>query len=194
MVTKPERNDYTVEEWLAHQEATDRRYDYIDGEIYAMSGGTLRHGKIAGRVVTALNNGLQGKGCTVYTSDVAVKISDTKYVYPDASALCGEPIPADEAGTMLANPTVVVEVVSKSSAYYDRGLKADYYLSVPSISAYLVIDQNRPYAILHTKQNNQWVLTSFQGIDAVVPIDSLDTMLALKDVYDGIVFEDDGVN
>lgn len=191
MVTKPQKQHYTIEEWVAIEKATGIRHEYIDGEIYAMSGGTLRHGEISGKVSTALNNRLSGKGCHVYSSDVAVRISDTKYVYPDASALCGKPIPADDAETRLTNPTLVAEVVSKSSAYYDLGEKADYYFSVSSIQTYLVIDQNKPHVRVYTKDEKSWSVVSYAGRDAIVPVPSLDIELCLSELYLDIEFEPD---
>ena len=119
---------WTVEEYLAFEQTSEIKHEYIDGEIYAMSGGTENHALIMMAISGFLYQKLSGTSCRGYPSEMRVKISDTKYVYPDLSVVCGESIFADEKRTMLTNPTLVVEVTSPSSRSYDMTQKAEHVL------------------------------------------------------------------
>ncbi|MEL6406709.1 MAG: Uma2 family endonuclease [Chloroflexota bacterium] len=190
MVTKPEHSNITIEEWLAHEQATGIKHEYIDGEIYAMSGGTLRHARLIQRCMKTLDNQIDNDTCEVLPGELRIRITATKYVYPDAIVVCGEPNIADDDVSALTNPTLIVEVTSPSSRSYDRGLKAEYYYNVSSVQAYLVVEQSRPYATLFLRKANAWEVTYYDGRDAIVPIAPLDSKLSLADIYEGISFED----
>lgn len=188
MVSSPLPDRYTVDEYIAHEIATDSRFDYIDGEIFAMTGGTEQHSLIISNCIITLGQNIRGKDCRIYSSDMRVQISKSKFVYPDFSIVCGESIFADENRTMLTNPLVVAEVLSKSSADYDRGTKGDFYRSLPSVQAYLLLDQYRHYAQLYTRygeknDSSTWLLRDFHGLNAMIPLDIIDAQIALSDLY-----------
>lgn len=190
MATNPQKEYWTVEEYLAYEEETGIKHEYIDGEIFAMAGGTDNHSWIAMNASSELVQGLKGSPCHVRNSDMRVKIAESKFVYPDFSVVCGKTTFADDKRTMLTNPTLVAEVTSDSSENYDRGAKADYYRSLPSVEAYLILDQDRVHAQLYTRHEVGWLLREFSTRDDIIPLEALDCSLPLSEVYRDIVFED----
>lgn len=189
MVSNPIQQYWTVEEYLAYEQETDIRHEYIDGEIFAMAGGTENHSLITGNSYTEISYQLRGSSCRAYTSDLRAKISDIKYVYPDFSVVCGEAEFADDNHTMLTNPILVVEVTSPSSMNYDKGLKADYYRSLPSVQAYLLLEQNKVLAQLYKRHDAGWLLQEFDQLDMSIPLNVINCSLPLAEVYRGIMFE-----
>ena len=189
MIAKPVPATLTVEEYFAIEAVeNERRFEYIDGEIFDMTGGTDKHSAIKMNVGGTLFSQLPGSGCTLRNSDMRVKISDTQYVYPDLSAVCGEPQLEDNDTTLL-NPIMVVEVTSPTSLFYDRSQKREFYDAVPSIQVYLVIDQHRAFIDLHTRTGPRWLWEKISVLDDVIPIEILGCRLPLSEVYAGISFE-----
>ena len=180
----------TVEEYIAYDEATDIRYEYIDGEIHPLSGGTLYHGLIMANASGELRQRLKGSDCRVISSDMRNRVNRTRYVYPDFSVVCGEPV-TDERAVNLWNPTLVAEVTSPSSIDRDRGEKLLYYQSIASLQIYLVIDQHRVFVELYERQNDGWRRREYHDLEAIVPLKILDCDLPLAEIYDGIEFEDE---
>lgn len=174
---------YTVEEYEAIEEAEGIKYEYIDGEIYAMSGGTRTHSRIAVNCTTSLDIQTRGKSCEVFNSDMKVKITDTKNVYPDFSVVCGDLEFADEKETKLVNPIFVAEVMSPSSVDYDSGTKANFYRSLPSVQVYLLLDQERPFAQVFTRHEAGWLLREYEGLDNVITLEAIGCNLEMREVY-----------
>jgi Uma2 family endonuclease len=191
MATNPVKRKWTLEEYLAYEQETGIKHEYLDGEIYAMSGGTDKHSLIKFNLGVELGQQLKkSKTCRGYDSDMRVKITDTKYVYPDLTVVCGEARFSDEEHTMLLNPTLVVEVMSATSENYDKGQKADFYQGISSVQSYLLLDQNKAHAQLHTRHESAWLKRTFSGLDAVVPLESIGCTLALSEAYRNVEFEE----
>jgi Uma2 family endonuclease len=127
----------THTEYCALEREAELKHEYLAGEVFAMTGGTLEHSRLQAQLVRMIGNALEGGPCRVLTSDgrVRIEIVDAD-VYPDISVVCGEPQQGTGQHAVL-NPTLVVEVLSKSTEAYDRGLKASYYRQIPSLRAYL---------------------------------------------------------
>jgi Uma2 family endonuclease len=122
------RTRLTPQEYLAFERSAEQRHEYADGEIFAMPGGTREHSLIAGNVYGELSTALLERRCEVHGSDMRIKIPATeRYVYPDASVVCGRPVFDDDTRDTLVNPVVIVEVLSDSSEAYDRGDKFGHY-------------------------------------------------------------------
>lgn len=186
---------WTVEEYLAYEQETGIKHEYIDGEIFAMSGGTDKHSRIKANCIVEVGYQLRDKPCILYDSDMKVKISEIKYVYPDFSIVCEKSVFTDEAHTMLLNPTLIAEVTSDSSESYDKLTKAQFYRSLPSVQAYLIIEQDRPRAELYTRQNNGWLLQEFDSLEATIPLDAIGCTLPMSEIYRDIDYpetESDG--
>ena len=180
----------TVEEYLAHDEACDITNEYIDGEIIPMAGGTRKHNSIVAYTIIALGNALADHDCTVFASQMRVRIDDTKYVYPDVSVVCGDSKFEDENSTILLNPTLVVEVTSPSSLAHDHIDKVAYYGAVPSIQGYLILDQNRVFAEMYTRVESGWHLQQFSSLDDTIALEPLACSLSLAQVYRGLVHQE----
>ena len=177
----------TVEEYIAFDEATDIRYEYIDGEVIALPGGTLNHGIIMANASGELRQLLKGSNCRVISSDMRNRVSSTRYLYPDFSVVCGQPV-TDERTVNLWNPTLVGEVTSPSSIGRDRGEKLLYYQSIASLQLYLVIDQDRAHVELYERQNDGWGRSEYRGLEATVPLGALNCDLPIAEIYAGIEF------
>ncbi len=180
----------TVEQYLAFDEASEITNEYIDGVMIPMPGGTGNHNAIVAYTIGTLTSLLDISDCLVYASQMRVSIDETKYVYPDASVVCGESIYQDENKTNLLNPTIVVEVTSPSSLARDHVDKVTYYGAVPSIQCYLILDQERVFAECYTRTEDGWRLRQYASLDDVIPLEPLACSLPLARVYRGMVFAD----
>ncbi len=138
MVAQPSPIGMSVEQWRAlEQISSDIKHEYIDGQVYAMSGGSRNHGQIGSNAVRLLEDAI-GDTCYVYNSDVAARLSPSRYTYPDATVTCDERDRATDETEVLA-PRVIVEVLSNSTEAYDRGEKWGYYRACPSVQEYVLI-------------------------------------------------------
>ena len=177
------------DDWLAAERtAAQGRSEYVDGEIFAMAGGSEAHNLIAGNVVGELRNRFKGRPCYVYTSDMKVRIeSGNLGAYPDAMAVCGERVFWDERKDVIANPALIVEVLSDSTEAYDRGDKFAHYRTIPSLRAYLLLSQHRISAELYLRQSNgDWLLSTYDDMQDRVPLLVLDAELPLAEIYDKV--------
>lgn len=142
MAAQRESQRISVEEWRELERTShDVKHEYIDGQIYAMSGGSLAHGRIAGNAIRVIEDALSvaGKRYFVYNSDVAARISSRRYTYPDASVTCDERDEASPDKTEIQSPQVIVEVLSDSTKAYDRGRKFGFYRACPSVQEYILV-------------------------------------------------------
>ena len=132
---------FTPDEYLAFERAARDKHEYYDGQVYAMSGGTRNHDRIAVSATRELATQLRGRRCDVLTSDMRVKVSATGlYTYPDASALCSEPEFEDPRNVdVLLNPVLIVEVLSESTEGYNRGGKFAHYHRIATLQEYVLI-------------------------------------------------------
>ena len=113
----------TEEQYLAIERAAEFKSEFFDGEMFAMSGASMNHGRLQRNILVELDHGLRGKGCEAFPSDLRVKVSSRMYTYPDISVVCGDPLLADEHQDNLLNPVALFEILSPSTEKYDRGLK-----------------------------------------------------------------------
>jgi Uma2 family endonuclease len=179
------------EEYLALERQAEIRSEYFAGEVFAMAGATWTHNLIVLNVAEELRSHRKGGTCEVFVSDMRVEVSPTGlYTYPDVVVVCGQPQFKDANEDTLLNPTVIMEVLSKSTASYDRGEKFEHYGSLPSLTDYLLIAQDRAAVEQRTRAEQGWQLTFHYGLDAVVSLPSLGCELRLSDVYDKIQFAD----
>lgn len=178
----------TPEEYLTFERAAEYKNEYRGGEIIAMTGASEKHNLIAGNLFVELKRQLRGKPCRTYISDMRVRIPAASiYTYPDVVVACGTPEFEDEGVDTLLNPALIVEVLSKSTASYDRGIKAGYYRTLPSLAEYLLVAQDERHVALHTRQaDGRWLLTDIRGAEGHVELQSVGCLLPLADVYEGI--------
>jgi Uma2 family endonuclease len=176
---------YTPAEYLEFERRAEVKHELIDGEIFEMAGATRNHNRISTNVVRLLDTQMLERDCNVYGSDMRVKITVTeKYTYPDVVAVCGEEIYEDENEDTLLNPRLIIEVLSKSTAGYDRGAKFEYYQTIESFQEYVLISQE-PFRVEQyvRKTKNEWTYFEFRQSEEVVRLNSIGCELSLKDIY-----------
>ncbi len=178
----------SVADYLAWEEWQELKHEYIDGEIIEMTGGTGDHSIIAANIMLGLGSRINRQDFTIYNSDMRIQATESRYVYPDASVVRGLAQFTDDSKLTLLNPVFVAEVTSPSSARRDRGDKLGYYFAVPSIEAYLIIDQDRVHAELYTRAADGWRLRAFSSRDEVMPLAALNCELPIAAIYRGIIF------
>ncbi|MBD2389756.1 Uma2 family endonuclease [Aphanizomenon flos-aquae NRERC-008] len=181
----------TPEEYFLWEEKQLLRHEYLNGELYAMSGGTQNHGRIASNIIFIVKGHLRGGGCQVGNSDCRVNILETKdYVYPDVSVTCDErDRTAIEA---IQYPCLIVEVLSPSTASYDRGDKFRLYRRNPSLQDYVLVDAEKIAIDLYRKNDiGNWEIFNYQSGDNI-ELRSIDLSFPIESVYEDIVFEELG--
>ena len=181
----------TSEEYLALERQAEYKSEYHDGEIFAMTGASLTHNRITLNIGSALNVQLRGRECQAFTSDMRVHVPATGlYTYPDVSVVCGEPQLEEEQLDTLLNPVLIVEVLSKSTARYDRIDKFSHYRSIPSFAEYLLVSQDEYHVTQYVKQpDGRWLLTDIRGRESRVELASVQCVLALSEVYERVSFD-----
>ncbi len=180
----------SVGAYLVRERRADYKSDYVYGVVKAMTGGSYRHGAIALNVGISIGSQLKGKRCQAVSSDVKVEADpDGLYVYPDLTVVCDEPRFLDTEKDVLTNPTVVVEVISPSTEAYDRGLKSVRYRGMPTLREYLLIAQDRPLVERYVRQaDGLWYVETFEGMQGVVTLSSIECTVPLADIYDRVTF------
>jgi Uma2 family endonuclease len=178
----------TPEEYLALERKAESKSEYLAGEIFAMTGASKNHNLIAGNVFTALKQHLREKPCEIYISDMRVKVPAANlYTYPDVAVVCGESQFEDDVVDTLLNPILIVEVLSKSTASYDRTVKFGYYRTLASVAEYLLIAQNGYHVEHYARQaDGRWLLADFRSTEDVLQLDSVQCSLALREIYDRV--------
>ncbi|GLU56622.1 Uma2 family endonuclease [Dyadobacter frigoris] len=180
---------YTVTEFLEMEEKSEIRHEYYDGEIFAMAGTTMNHNRIVSRLRGFLERVFLPKGCDVFAENIKVEaIENFYYPYPDVIVTCA---PDDVNGIYIVkHPSILVEVLSKSSANYDRGFKLRRYKEIVSLQYYVLVSQFECLVELYTRtdQVGVWTYQSFDKPDAVISFDLLDFRMPVSSVYEGIVF------
>lgn len=182
---------YTLEEYLELEKSSEEKYEFYDGEVFAMAGGSLEHNTISANVIRSLGNKLEDTACRVLSSDMRLKVPlALPYRYPDVTVVCGEPVIEKLQGQpLLLNPVLIVEVLSDSTEAYDLGKKFTAYQSIESFREYLLIAQDSPHVIQHVRQDDgKWLRSEHHGLDAVLALESLKVALPLSEIYQRVVF------
>ena len=179
----------TPEEYLARERKALTKSEYRDGQIYAMPGASREHNLITVNVTGEFYIQLRNRKCEVYPSDMRVKVSAAGlYTYPDVIVVCDEPLFDDSHFDTLLNPTVLIEVLSPSTAAYDRGEKFRRYQFLDSLCEYLLISQDKVCVEHYLRQEQNWDLTEFRSLDDVFQLASIDCELSLQAIYAKVQF------
>jgi Uma2 family endonuclease len=178
----------TPEEYLAFEREAENRNEYVNGEIRAMTGASRKHNLISLSIASELRAQLKGKPCEAYATDMRVRVpSANVYTYPDVIVVCGEPKFEDGYLDTLLNPTLLVEVLSKSTEKYDRTIKSDYYRTLESLAEHLIVSQNEYAVEQYTRQaDGRWLLTNVRGLESAIELHSVGCVLPLSDIYEGV--------
>ncbi|TMC22755.1 MAG: Uma2 family endonuclease [Chloroflexi bacterium] len=176
------------EHWISPEEylridraSLDVKYEYVDGRMYAMAGGTVEHAQIAMNMIRALADHLQGSECRVFSSDVRVQVASNKYYFPDATISC-DPQDMQRGVDIIRSPRLVVEVLSKSTETKDRGEKFRHYKACPSIQEYVLISTQCQEVESFRRQGQIWIYQQF-GSGQEVRLSTVDLTILMADVY-----------
>lgn len=186
-------------EYLTLDRSSDQRFELDDGEVFPVEAATREHNLIMANVLGELRQQLKGRSCEAYVNAMRVATSKgTRYCYPDIVVVCGEPEFEDRQGDTLLNPTVLFEVLSKSTAWRDRGRKFELYRSVKTVQQYVMIDQDRPHLEVYERTSaTHWSFYDLYGIDSVLTLPPIGCSLTLAEIYERVTFpepteDDDG--
>jgi Uma2 family endonuclease len=192
MSTVPKRL-LTEQEYLAIERKASYRSEFYRGEMFAMAGATREHNLITGNAFRQIGNQLESRPCEVYSTDMRVRITPTGlFTYPDVVIACGGPQFVDDQDDVLLNPTVLIEVLSPSTASYDRGDKAVHYRKLESLQELLLIEQEYPAVDHYIRQpSGDWLLKQPEGLASVIELPSINCRLTFSDLYARITFAPD---
>lgn len=191
MSAMPKQPFYTLETYAELEAQTGAKYHYEAGKIYLMAGGSPNHSRIQRNFIATLHPRLRGTPCEVYGSDLRLGIPFRDvYTYPDASVVCGKAEYAPRPKYTLLNPSLIVEVLSPSTAAYDMNEKFALYRHIPSFESYLLLSQDRVRAMLYRKTPEGWLLQVEDAPEAMLNLAiGAGVSLPLGELYDGVIFD-----
>jgi Uma2 family endonuclease len=181
-------NLVSVEEYLAGELTSPIKHEYVGGVLYAMAGARNAHNLIATNTLVALGARLRGKPCRPYNSDTKIRLrlpTQVRFYYPDASVICRPNSPTD---SFQDEPAFIIEVLSARTRRIDEGEKKDAYLTIPSLSVYILVEQEAPAVMVYRRTESGFTREVYQGLDAVVPLGEIEIDLPLAEVYDTVEF------
>jgi Uma2 family endonuclease len=178
----------SVEDYLAAELVSPVKHEYLAGLLYAMAGARNAHNIVSGNTYGSLHARLRGKPCRPFNSDTKIRIRlrfETRFYYPDASVICR---PNPQSDSFQDEPAAIFEVLSRKTRRIDEGEKKDAYLKIPSLSIYVLFEQDAPLAVAFRRTDQGFVREVYDGLDAVIPLPEIETELPLAEVYDGVEF------
>lgn len=188
-------NAASVEEYLADEQESPVKHEYVGGSVYAMVGARNAHNIIASNALVSLGSRLKGKRCRPFNSDTKIRLqlpNETRFYYPDASVIC---IPNSQTDVYQDKPAVVIEVISNRTRRIDEGEKRDAYLNLPSLFAYVLLEQERPSAVVWRRKAGAFVREVYDGMESIIELESIECSLPLSEVYEGVEFsKEDGAD
>ena len=177
---------FTPEQYLTFEVASVEKHEFFDGYILAMAGGNARHSATCMRVGAALMAATRGRPCVTLSSDMRVLVEATGlYTYPDLSVACPPQVTGRKEASTLVNPTLLVEVLSKDTAKYDRGEKLEHYQRVPSVHGVLLVDIPSRTVEVVARVDGTWSRVTYGVADAFT-LPGLEASVAVADFFDGI--------
>lgn len=180
----------TEAEYLTFERESDIRHEFVNGEIFAMTGGSWNHTMIISNTNRSLGNQLEGRECESVSGETRVHVDSARaYRYPDVMVVCGDPKFREDDDNTLTNPIVLIEVLSPSTASIDQIQKRDEYFEIPTVEEYVLISQDTPKIARYLRQpDNSWIYRQVSGLEASLKLPSIGCVLALSDVYRTITF------
>ncbi|NEX21947.1 Uma2 family endonuclease [Thiorhodococcus mannitoliphagus] len=191
MSTQP-KPYFSFEDYLAaERECVDEKHEYLDGQVFAMTGASFNHNLINVNVASELRQQLKSRPCTVLVNDMRLRIDAADAcTYPDVLVLCGEPSFHDHRKDVLTKASLLIEVLSPSTEGYDRGGKFAVYRGLPEFAQYVLIAQDCFSVDVFTRQSDgRWLLEAHTDPNASIRLDAIDCNLRLNDIYDKVRFD-----
>lgn len=189
---QPVSDYYTYDQFLEIVDAAKNvKYEYYQGKIFAMAGGSFKHNMIKDNINEHIRSRLRGK-CFSITSDMQLRISEQAAFYPDVIVICGEPQFYKHHGIVredvVCNATIIFEILSESNKNFDKGDKADEYRSMPDLKEHFLVNQERPHVIHYFRKGNIWQYKIYDNLDDTIILKSVDCKLSLQEIYLDIQF------
>ena len=180
---------FSGEEYLKFERFAQERHEFLDGSVYAMAGESRKHSTICFNLYGITGLQLRGKRCRGFSPNMKVATNEAGlFSYPDLIIVCGEPLPYDEVGDVVTNPTVIFEVLSPSTENYDRGQKFLRYTNyIDSLEYYVLISQKKPM-IEHYSKKSGWNKSDIEGLESVLKLESVECEIILSELYDLVEF------
>jgi len=179
----------SIEDYLAGEEVSDVKHEFLGGTVHAMAGATIRHNNIAGNCFAFLHGKLRGKSCQPYNSDTKVRIEfpdHTRFYYPDAMVVCKT---NPESDHFQDNPVIIIEVLSDSTRRTDLGEKRDAYLAIPSLKVLLFIESDSPAVTLYRRKPGGGFASELHtGLESTIPLPEIEASLPLAELYERVEF------
>ena len=189
-VKQPQQGLYTIEEYFKFEDQTQEKYEFHNGKVVAMAGGSLPHGIIGSNTLIAVNDALRttNKKCITLNSDVKIYIETTNhFVYSDGMVICGEIETHEKEKNGVINPILIIEVLSDSTSGYDRGEKFHKYCSLPSFKEYVLIDQSQPVIdTLYRGEEKYWRMVTTIGLDKSIRLHSIECEISMVSIYQNV--------
>lgn len=182
---------YSIDEYLAFENGANARHEYYQGEIYAMAGTTTRHNKIAFNLAISLTTQLRGRPCSVLGMDQRLRVDAADLTtYPDVLVVCPPFSMSSRDSIAVTDATVIIEILSPSTARYDQTAKFDFYSNLDSFRHYLLVDSNQ-IGVEHRfrEENGEWTTEQFTELNDEIALQSIACRLTLREIYEEIEFE-----
>ncbi len=185
------RHHYTLEKYFALELGSEARYEYWDGDILCMSGGTDRYYIISDNIYLKLSGLLAGRNCRAFSGGAPIRTASLPpYRYPDVSVVCGKAVFANVNGIdALTNPLIIVEVLSPRTERLDKEEKRAAYQKLPSLKEYLLVSQDAPHITLYRRQGRRWARQDFGDLKAALELTSINSQILISDIYAGVTFK-----
>lgn len=181
----------SVEDYLAGELTSDVKYEYRGGYVYAVAGASTIHNRVATTLIGLLFSQLRGKVCEVFNSDMKLRVqfpTHTRFYYPDAMVVC-DPNASNQA--YQDTPVIVAEVISNTTRRIDEYEKHEAYLTIPSLSAYILIETTKPRIVIHRRTSSGFVTEVYDGLTSIAPLPAIQAELVLAELYERVNFEQD---
>ena len=179
---------FTPAEYLAMETVADTKSEYYNGEIFAMSGGTTDHSRVAVNLTTALGTQLAPTPCRGFNSDMRLNVARSSlYTYPDVMVICGKIELVKRRNDTVTNPVLIVEVLSESTRDYDRGAKFNFYKQIPSLQEYVMVESARPHVECYRRTgDDKWLVEIHDDLDATLKLESIACEISLRQIYNKV--------
>ena len=189
VVTQTEKV-YTAEDYLKFERRDAGKQEYANGKVVNSAGSSRRHNLIGSNTTIAIGSRVRGHKCEVYVNDMRVKLSPHNYCYPDVVVVNGEPKFEGKELDILLNPTVIVEIMSRSTLNHDKTEKLDRYLAMESVREIMLIKEEEMRVEHYFKQTqNQWTYKIYSNREDIISIESVNCKISLSEIYSQIKFD-----
>lgn len=184
-------NYISPEEYLAAEREATEKHEYYQGEVFAMNGASREHNDIFSNLFGEIGFKLKGKGYKPYGSDFRTHVQkNTLYTYPDILIICGDPELTDDNFDTVTNPSVIIEILSRSTRDYDIGKKFMLYRDIPSLKEYIVVDSEKIFVQNNIKLSDKsWQMTDYTSLEEILTIEVVQIKLSLKEIYQDVSFK-----